>query len=125
MCSPRSGRGPFRGRARRRHPSSYSSDGCTEETTLIPTREAPVSSPNEQLHAHDAQAGEGNAAWLRRCPLRNGVVLLGGTSLVDFRLRYAQSELRSDLTPSYWSLCGLVNDDGTIQTAPLQTTDIN
>jgi hypothetical protein len=68
--------------------------------------------------------GEGNAAWFARCPLKRGIVLLGGTSLVDFRVRVAQSALRSDLTPSYWSLCGVIRDDGTFRTVPLQPSDV-
>jgi hypothetical protein len=66
---------------------------------MIPTRESPVSSPNEDLQALVPEEGEGNAAWFRRSPIQAGIVLLGGTSLVDFRLRFAQSQLRSDLTP--------------------------
>lgn len=31
------------------------------------------------------------------------VVLLGGDNLIDFRLRVAQSHLRTDLKPSFWS----------------------
>ncbi len=92
---------------------------------MIPTRESPATDENELLQPHEPQAREGNGAWLSRCPLRSGIVLLGGSSLVDFRLRFAQSELRSDLTPSYWSLCGLIAEDGTIRTAPLQPDDVS
>jgi hypothetical protein len=92
---------------------------------VIPTRESPVNEANAQLEPQAPQETEGNAAWLARVPLRAGIILLGGTSLVDFRLRFAQSELRSDLTPSYWSLCGLVADDGTIVTVPLQPGDVS
>lgn len=91
---------------------------------MIPTRESPVTSPNEQLESLPPEENEGNAAWLRRSPIRDGIVLLGGSSIVDFRLRVAQSQLRSDLTPSYWSLCGLVRDDGTFRTVPLQPGDV-
>lgn len=92
---------------------------------MIPTRESPVSEPNEQLQEIAPEAAEGNAAWLARAPLHNGIVLLGGTSLVDFRLRVAQSQLRSDLTPSYWSLCGLFAADGSVATVTLQPDDIS
>jgi len=91
---------------------------------VIPTRESPVSSPNDELQELAPQDGEGNVAWFKRSDLKVGVVMLGGTSLVDFRLRVAQSALRSDLTPSYWSVCGLIRDDGSFRSVPLQPADI-
>lgn len=91
---------------------------------MIPTRESPVSAPNEELQPLPPQVGEGNAAWFRRSPIREGIVMLGGTSIVDFRLRVAQSQLRSDLTPSYWSLCGLIRDDGSFRSVPLQPANV-
>ncbi|HUG47670.1 MAG TPA: hypothetical protein VMP67_04590 [Candidatus Limnocylindria bacterium] len=92
---------------------------------MIPTRESPASAANERLQSMEPQTGEGNVAWLERCPVKRGVLLLGGTSLADFRLRVAQSQLRSDLTPSYWSLCGLLLDGGTFESVPLQFGDIS
>lgn len=41
----------------------------------------------------------------KRGPL---VVLLGGDSLIDFRLRVAQGHLRTDLKPSFWSHAAIV-----------------
>ena len=92
---------------------------------MIPTRESPVSAPNEQLQAQPPELNEGNVAWFGRLEQKSGIVLLGGTSLVDFRLRVAQSQLRSDLTPSYWSLAGLIRPDGTIRCVPLQPANIS
>jgi hypothetical protein len=92
---------------------------------VIPVRESAAELPNDRLKAHDAHAREGNSAWFKRCPVQAGIVLIGGSSLVDFRLRYAQSELRSDLSPSYWSLCGLIDERGLIRTAPLQLDDVS
>lgn len=64
---------------------------------------------------------EGDAAanftWLESTGYRDGVLLLGGTSIVDFRMRVAQSELRQDLLPSFWSTCGLLIDGKTLLTA--------
>lgn len=80
-------------------------------------------SERERLAARAGQAG-GNAGWLQGCPLRAGIVLLGGSSLADVRIRFAQSQLRHDLTPSYWSLCGLLSDDGSIRTVPLNYGDV-
>ena len=45
------------------------------------------------------------------------MLLLGGTSIVDFRMRIAQSELRQDLLPSFWSTCGLLIDGEVLMTA--------
>jgi hypothetical protein len=58
-----------------------------------------------------------NFAWLSSTGYRDGVVLLGGTSIVDFRMRVAQSELRQDLLPSFWSTCGLLIDGEVLMTA--------
>ena len=67
----------------------------------------------------------GNVAWLRRARQRHGigrpgdVILLGGASIADFRVRVAQSHARSDLTPSYWSTVGLIADARTFLGVPL------
>lgn len=49
-----------------------------------------------------------NLEWIRQSGIRDGVLLVGGTSIAHFRLRIAQSELRQDLLPSFWSSCGLL-----------------
>ncbi|MDQ3937243.1 MAG: hypothetical protein M3253_01025 [Chloroflexota bacterium] len=108
---------------------------------MIPNRESSAERPNEDLHelavageptekapaAEPAAVAEseGNASWFERSELREGVLLLGGSSLADFRVRYAQSQLRRDLTPSFWSACGLVSQDGTFRTVPLQPADVS
>ncbi|MBM0104083.1 hypothetical protein JM946_04975 [Steroidobacter sp. S1-65] len=58
-----------------------------------------------------------NFEWLQSTGYRDGVLLLGGTAIVDFRMRVAQSELRHDLLPSFWSTCGLLIDGQTMMTA--------
>jgi hypothetical protein len=58
-----------------------------------------------------------NFSWLDSTGYRDGVLLLGGTSIVDFRMRVAQSELRQDLLPSFWSTCGLLIDGKVLMTA--------
>jgi len=67
--------------------------------------------------------GQDNIAWLRAQwkTAGVGILLLGGTALVDFRLRVAQSHLRDDLTPSHWSHVALlgVGDVGNPESAPL------
>jgi hypothetical protein len=63
------------------------------------------------------QGATANFDWLSSTGYRDGVVLLGGTSIVDFRMRVAQSELRQDLLPSFWSTCGLLIDGEVLMTA--------
>lgn len=92
---------------------------------MIPNRESPATSPNPSLDKEETDETGSNVAWFQGGRLRSGVILLGGTSLVDFRLRFAQSGLRDDLSPSYWSLCGLlVDSSGTFLTVPLQPEDV-
>jgi hypothetical protein len=71
-----------------------------------------------ETSADAAASGElANFSWLESTGYRDGVLLLGGTSIVDFRLRVAQSELRHDLLPSFWSTCGLLMDGKLLMTA--------
>lgn len=64
--------------------------------------------PNQRVRAEKAKANESNLALLKRLGAKEGVVLLGGSSVADFRIRVAQSHLRHDLMPSYWSLAGVL-----------------
>ena len=75
----------------------------------------------------DKQGGaESNLSWIQRWRADSAaffgagdVILLGGSSLTDFRIRIAQSHARHDLTPSYWSLVGIVDANDQVLTAPL------
>jgi hypothetical protein len=49
-----------------------------------------------------------NAAFYREHARPGSVILIGGANVLHFRLRVAQSHLRHDLLPSFWSLAGLV-----------------
>lgn len=84
-------------------------------------RRSEVASGNPLLKETPADAvavGElANLEWLQSTGYRDGVLLLGGTSIVDFRMRVAQSELRHDLLPSFWSTCGLLIDGEMMMTA--------
>jgi len=73
-----------------------------------------------------SSARESNRAWLERLGApggvkldENGIILLGGSSLASFRIRVAQSSMRHDLLPSYWSHCGILLGDGRFATVPL------
>ena len=82
-------------------------------------RASTATAPNRQLTELRARKGEGNASWLRRTSASSGIVLFGGTSVADLRLRFAQSVFRDDLTPSHWSLAGLLVDEATFLSVPL------
>lgn len=83
---------------------------------------------NAQLKRLLANDGESNTAWLERVVeegiTREGsLLLLGGNSMADFRVRVSQSHLRFDLTPSHWSIVGVLTDAGTMVSVPLQITE--
>lgn len=74
--------------------------------------------------------GERNSAWVHRMiddigshdpALWSHLLLLGGTDQLSFRVRIAQSPLRPDLLPSYWSEAALLLPDAT---QPTWTADI-
>jgi hypothetical protein len=67
---------------------------------------------NDQITALARAEGEDNLQWGLRAVAAMGtggsdewtyVVLLGGSDTLSFRLRVAQSHLRRDMLPSYWS----------------------
>lgn len=69
---------------------------------------------NEELIQFERREGEDNIEWVRRAlectNLKDsiGVLLLGGRSTTDFRLRAAQAHARADLNASYWSHLALI-----------------
>lgn len=63
---------------------------------------------------------ETNRAWLKRVGVSGGIILLGGASVSHFRIRVAQSHARADLQPSRWSLTGLLLDENTFLSVPLE-----
>ena len=74
---------------------------------LLGLRRSGVASANPRLKEVPG-AARSNAAWIKATGIEDGVLLLGGTSIVSFRIRVAQSELRQDLLPSFWSTAGLL-----------------
>ena len=82
--------------------------------------------PRLRLGGARRRRTQGNRAWLREVRREHGlgdpgdVVLIGGASLADFRIRVAQSHARSDLTPGYWSLTGLIRDRDELLTAAFE-----
>ena len=82
---------------------------------------------NADLKRLLANEGESNTAWLDRAfqegiAKEGSIVLLGGNSMADFRVRVSQSHLRFDLTPSHWSLVGVLTADNKLFTVPLEIT---
>ncbi len=82
-------------------------------------RQSAEARKNRDLRQIPARRREGNRRWLSRVGARQGVVLLGGATLAHFRIRVAQSHLRQDLLPSFWSLAGILDGDRAFHSAPL------
>ncbi|HSK40597.1 MAG TPA: hypothetical protein VK943_12595 [Arenibaculum sp.] len=72
-----------------------------------------------------ARSGETNRKWFERVGAKDGILLLGGSSLADFRVRVAQSQLRGDMLPSFWSLCGILVEGELFASVPLDTGDVS
>lgn len=93
---------------------------------MIANNISPDFKKNTSFKREPAKKSEGNRAWLSRVIKENdftqsGLLLLGGNSVADFRIRVSQSYLRHDLTPSYWSLVGILSKDAeTFFSVPLE-----
>lgn len=74
-----------------------------------------TSEANKGLQQDDAKSG-GNKKWIGDA---DGIILIGGASLADFRIRVSQSTLRGDMLPSFWSQCGILLGDGLFASVPL------
>lgn len=76
---------------------------------MLEIRTSSAQKINNKLKEEPRKAKETNTSWLARCGVAPGdLILLGGTNLTHFRLRVAQSDIRHDLLPSYWSHIALV-----------------
>jgi hypothetical protein len=94
---------------------------------MIANNVPPIEINNTKFKKTPAKPGEGNAAWLKRVmePYASeggGLLLLGGASVADFHVRVAQSSMRRDLTPSHWSMVGILNGPEEFYSVPLQWT---
>ena len=82
---------------------------------MLGIRSSPSKNRNPDFLRRPRRRGEDNLKWLvRNRPKleRPCLILLGGTSLIDFRLRVAQSHARHSLTPSHWSHVALLGKPG-------------
>jgi hypothetical protein len=75
---------------------------------MLSMRQSGDRAKNEHLKLRAPKGREGNRRWLARSGIESGVVLLGGSSVIDFRIRVAQARLRQDLLPSFWSMAGVL-----------------
>jgi hypothetical protein len=89
---------------------------------MILMKKSPSERPNPKLPEEEPQKNEGNKKWLNRHDATEGVILLGGALIPDFRIRVAQSEMRHDMSPSHWSLCGILFPKGKFASVPLDLT---
>lgn len=90
---------------------------------MVFTRRSPALQRNANVQPLDSIPGSNRAfvtqVAARGLDLRGALLLLGGTTLCDFRVRVAQSDARDDLLPSFWSLAGLLTGPSTFLSVPL------
>jgi hypothetical protein len=95
----------------------------------ISIRHSPSTKKNQNIRDAPPREGETNMGWLQRVgPGKGepgGLILLGGSSVSHFRIRFAQSQLRTDLMPSFWSLVGVMMGDQTFVSVPLDLREHN
>ena len=87
---------------------------------MISIRQSTAEKANEKLKDMKGDPNETNSAWLKRVGAKDGVLLLGGASVSHFRIRVAQSHARADLKPSSWSLAGILLDESSFLSVPLE-----
>jgi hypothetical protein len=85
---------------------------------MITTRHSGARERNHKV-ADVTASGISNGSLYRSTARPGSVVLLGGTSVVHFRLRVAQAHLRYDLLPSFWSVAGLVTSKELFLSVPI------
>ena len=86
---------------------------------MISIRHSAAETGNRELRQVRAKPGETNSEWLARVGATDGVLLIGGNALAHFRVRVAQSHLRSDMLPSFWSLAGILYRRRSLFSVPL------
>lgn len=74
---------------------------------MIPILNSDTQSPSNLLIEAKRGSGQSNVKWLQEhiCKKKGylNLILIGGMTLADYRLRIAQSHLRDDMSPSSWS----------------------
>jgi hypothetical protein len=85
---------------------------------MLTTRQSSAVLRNENI-VDEREPPAANGPFYSQYARAGSVLLLGGNNLLHFRLRVAQSHLRRDLLPSFWSLAGLVVSKTTFLTVPI------
>lgn len=67
------------------------------------TRSSFAKSANKQLVGLDPKKHKRNSDVFSASGVKSGVLLIGGTSSIDFQIRVAQRRMRNDMMPSFWS----------------------
>lgn len=83
---------------------------------MLNVRHSPDARKSRDLRELKPRRGESNKAWVARAGIEDGVLLLGGSSLVEFRIRVAQSRVRGDMLPSFWSMAGVLRNGSAVYT---------
>src|SRR5438132_501977 len=86
---------------------------------MIPIRHSPHGDVNRDLREVRVRRSMRNRQWLARVKASQGVILIGGATLAHFRIRVAESHLRSDLLSSFWSLAGILDGADGFYSVPL------
>lgn len=81
---------------------------------MLHFRASQAKEKNPDLAKRNRKAkSQGNVEWLtnaiKEITPHGAIVLLGGVGITDFRVRVAQSQVRQDLLPSFWSHVLLLN----------------
>jgi hypothetical protein len=86
---------------------------------MLSTRKSPATRKNPKVVARQSPKEASNAKWLAARAKPGALVLVGGSTLVDFRVRVAQGHVRHDLLPSFWSLAAIVESPRALLSVPL------
>ncbi|MEE9281968.1 MAG: hypothetical protein V3V67_17490 [Myxococcota bacterium] len=91
---------------------------------MLGIRHSPDEEPNAGLRSLRRPRRQGNVEWVERTRIEDGVILVGGCSVVEFHIRVAQSRLRRDLLPSFWSLAGILRGSRVHTVADVRDLDV-
>lgn len=83
---------------------------------MIPNRRSVAVSTNKEFVRRARPRGQGNVKWLTEVvgddDPKGMLLLFGAVTRTAWRLRFAESQMRHDLLPSYWSHVALLESGG-------------
>lgn len=91
---------------------------------MLAVRQSPDADYNPSLRSLRRPRGQGNVEWIGRTGIEDGVMLVGGCSVVEFRIRVAQSRMRRDMLPSFWSMAGILRGARVQTVADVRNLDV-